>query len=83
MMFSSLEDLETVEQSTKTINGFLTVLIKVVKSGNVYTATGDVIDVIDANGVLLGKIHTPTFTATNLMSWTCWSRTQGAVEIIN
>lgn len=40
--------------------------IKVTKSGNIYTAAGNFIDVVDPNGVLLGKIKTPTFT-TNLV----------------
>ena len=40
--------------------------IKVAKSGNIYTAAGNFIDVVDPQGVLLGKIRTPTFT-TNLV----------------
>jgi gluconolactonase len=54
--------------------------IKVVKSGNIYTAAGNFIDVIDPSGVLLGKIYTPTFT-TNLVfsgSGGLWLVGQGA-----
>jgi len=54
--------------------------IKVVKSGNIYTAAGNFIGVVDPDGVLLGKIRTPTFT-TNLVfagSGGLWQVGQGA-----
>ena len=39
--------------------------IRVASSGNIYAATGNSIDVLDPNGVLLGKILLPSFV-TNL-----------------
>jgi gluconolactonase len=39
--------------------------IRVAQSGNIYTCTGTSLDIIDSDGILLGKILFPTYV-TNL-----------------